>query len=128
MDYDRRDRIFIRDLLIRGILGINDEERVNEQDILVNLTLFTDIREAAETEDIGRTVNYKSLKKKVITHVETSRRLLVERLAEDIAGLCLEESRVRAVKVRVEKPTALRFARSVGVEILRERESGEPPR
>ena len=128
MDYDRRDRIFIRDLLIRGILGINDEERVNEQDILVNLTLFTDIREAAETEDIGRTVTYKSLKKKVISHVRTSRRLLVERLAEDIAALCLEESRVSAVKVRVEKPTALRFARSVGVEILRERESGGPPR
>ena len=116
------DRIEIRDLLLRGILGINDEERDKKQDILVNLTLFADLRPAGRSDDIADTANYRTITKRVIEHVEQTGRCTVEALAADIARLCLEDPRVTRVRVRLEKPGALRFARSVGVEIERHRD------
>lgn len=115
------DRIEIRDLLLRGILGINPEERDKPQDILVNLTLFADLRPAGSSDSIDDTVNYRTITKRIIEHVERAGRFTVEALAADIAGLCLADPRVEGVRVRVEKPGALRFARSVGVEIERRR-------
>jgi FolB domain-containing protein len=115
------DRILIRDLLVRGIVGINPDERRAKQDIVVNLEMWADTRAAAATDDIAQAVNYRSVCKRVIEHVEGAAPLLVERLAADIARLVLSEFGVERVRVRVEKPGALRFARSVGVEIERGR-------
>lgn len=114
------DRIEIRDLLVRGILGTNDWERENQQDILIQLTLFTDLSRAGATDSIDDTVNYRTVTKEVIAHVEASARFTIEALAADLAAVCLRHRGVRRVRVRVEKPGALRFARSVGVEIERE--------
>jgi FolB domain-containing protein len=113
------DRIEIKDLLLRGIIGINDWEREKPQDILLNITLYTDLRPAGASDKIEDTVNYRSLTKQVIEHVEGGARFTVEALAADVARICLADARVRRVRVRVEKPGALRFARSVGVEIER---------
>lgn len=117
------DRILIKDLLVRTIIGINEEERVEKQDVLINLILEADMRKAAETDDIEDAVNYRTITKQVIGLVETSQFLLVERLADEIAEICLADSRVERVQVTVEKPMALRFARSVGVSIERTREN-----
>lgn len=116
------DRIEIRDLLVRGIIGVNEWERTNRQDILINITLFADLRPPGRTDDLTQSVDYKTVAKQVIAHAESSARLTVEALAADIARICLERPRVRRVRVRVEKPAALRFARSVGVEIERRAE------
>jgi FolB domain-containing protein len=113
------DRIVIRDLLVRGVIGVNEWERQVRQDILLNLVVFTDLRRAGETDDIADTVDYKKLTKKIIAHVESTARLTVEALAADVARLCLEQPGVVRARVRVEKPGALRFAQSVGVEIER---------
>ena len=117
------DKIFVKDLLVRGIIGINPEERVKLQDIVINMTLFADIRQAAETDDIAYAVNYKSITKRIIEHVEASSDHLVEKLVTDIARIILTEfDGVQRARVRVEKPGALRFAQSVGIEIERTRE------
>ncbi|MDT8306034.1 MAG: dihydroneopterin aldolase [Anaerolineae bacterium] len=117
------DRIFIKDLLVRGILGINPEEREKLQDILINVALYADISRAAETDAIDDAVNYKSISKRIIDHVEASSDFLVEKLVTDLARIILcENENVARVQVRVEKPGALRFARSVGIEIDRTRE------
>lgn len=113
------DKIIIRDLLLRGIIGINPNERTNKQDILINMTLFTDIRPAAATDDITHATNYKTITKRIIEHVEAADDYLVEKLVTDIARIVLTEFNVTKAIVRVEKPTALRFATSVGVEIER---------
>lgn len=113
------DKIIIKDLLVRSIIGINPDERVNKQDILINIVLFADIRTAGKTDNISTSVNYKSVTKRVIQHVEDSSDLLVEKLVSDIAHLILTEFAVERVRVRVEKPDALRFAKSVGIEIER---------
>lgn len=115
------DKIIVRDLLIRGIIGINPEERVKKQDILVNLVLYADIGRAAESDDIAHAVNYKEISKRVIDFVEASSYLLVEKLVTEIARMIVTEYPVDRVEVRVEKPGALRFAKSVGIEIDRRR-------
>lgn len=115
------DRIEIRDLLLRCIIGINESERQNKQDILVNIIMWTDTRAAAASDAIGDTVNYRTVTKDVIAYVENSEHYLVERLVERIAGICLRAAHVHQVQVSVEKPGALRFARSVGVTITRTR-------
>ncbi len=116
------DKIIIKDLLLRGIIGINPDERVKKQDILLNFTLYTDISQAAESDDINDAANYKEISKRVIDFVESSSFLLVERLVTEIARLILTEYPISRVQVRVEKPGALRFAQSVGIEIDRQRE------
>jgi FolB domain-containing protein len=117
-----QDKIEIKDLLLRGIVGVNDWERETPQDILINITLFTDLHRAGASDDINDTVNYRSVTKKIIELVEASQRYTVEALAADIARICLEQPGVQRVRVRLEKPGALRFARSVGVEIERQAE------
>ena len=117
------DQIHIQDLLLRCIVGINPDERENKQDVVLNITLFADLTKAAETDEIDDTVNYRTIKNQVIELVESSSFYLVEKLAGEIARVCLKNDLVAAARVSVEKPGALRFARSVGVEILRLRES-----
>jgi FolB domain-containing protein len=113
------DTVFITDLKARGILGISDREREKPQEILINLVLFTDLRKIGESDDIRDGVNYSRIAKVVMAHAETARRLTIEALAEDLARLCLAVAGVQKVRVRVEKPGAVTFTGSVGVEIER---------
>lgn len=115
------DKVFIKNLLARGIIGVNEWERGRAQNILINIILFTDTRRAAQSDTINDCVNYSTMSKKVVAHSETASRETVEALANDLAGLCLEEPGVVKVMVRVEKPGAVRFAESVGVEVERSR-------
>ena len=116
-----QDQILIRDLLLRGVIGVNDWEREVRQDILINVTLQADLKQAAASDDIEDTVNYKTISKSIIRHVEENEPYTVEKLADDLARICLDQAGVERARVRVEKPGALRFARSVGVEIERSR-------
>ncbi len=115
----QKDKIHIRDLLIRGVIGVNDWEREIEQDILVNISLDCDLRPSAQTDELDENLNYRTLTKKIISHVEEAKRFTVEALANDICRICLMGKGVARARVCVEKPGALRFARSVGVEMER---------
>lgn len=116
------DLIHIKDLSVTGIIGINPDERVNAQEILVNATLWVDTRPAAESDDILDAANYRTITKAMIAHIEAGQPLLVERLVQELADLAFAtEPRVEEVEITVEKPGALRFARSVGITIHRTR-------
>ncbi len=118
------DQILIKDLFLRTIIGVNDDERSNRQDVLINLVLDVDTRAAGRSDDMQDTVNYRDIAKQVIELVEGSRFFLVEKLANEIARVCLSDRRVEQVQVSVEKPAALRFAKSVGISIVRTRDDG----
>lgn len=115
------DRVYIRDLEVRCIVGIFPDERREKQDVIINIVLHADLREACRTDDIAATVDYKAVKKRVLALVENSSYQLVERLAQSIADVCLADIRVQRVEVTVDKPGALRFARSAAVSIVRDR-------
>ncbi|MCB0154848.1 MAG: dihydroneopterin aldolase [Anaerolineae bacterium] len=114
------DQIHVKDLLLRTIIGINDDERINKQDVIINLTLYTDIS-AAASDDITDTVDYRTITKQTIALVESSQFFLVEKMALEIAQICLSNPKVERAVVTVEKPGAVRFTRSVGVTVDRSR-------
>lgn len=116
------DYIVIEDLLVRAIIGVNPEERTQRQDVVISLSLETDTRLPGRTDAIEDAVNYRTISKQVIDFVEESSFQLVEKLAEEVARLCLADERVTRVRVSLRKPGALRFSRTVGVSIERTRE------
>jgi FolB domain-containing protein len=116
------DKVFIKDLIVRGIIGVNDWERKKAQEILINIIVFTDTSEAGESDNIKDCVDYSTLAKKIQAHAESIARLTVEALANDLAKICLEQKGVKKAVVRVEKPGAVRFSKSVGVEVERSRD------
>jgi FolB domain-containing protein len=117
------DHVIIKDLLARGVIGITERERERPQDILINVVLYTDITKAAESDAIGDCVDYSLMARKLIAHAERAARFTVEALVTDLAQICLESDGVQGVRIRVEKPGAVRFSHSVGVEIERFREA-----
>lgn len=116
------DRIHIGDLLVRSIIGIRDWERSERQNVILNITLYADLSLPCRTDDIRDTVDYVTIKKRILERVEDGSFCLLERLAEVVAEACLEDPRVERVDVRADKPGALRFARTVAVEITRRRQ------
>jgi FolB domain-containing protein len=113
------DRILIKDLLARGIIGLNDWEREKRQDILINMELYVDARAAARSEDIADALDYRSLTRDVLAHAESAGHHLVETLAHEIGRIAVVGHGAERAVVRVEKPGAVRFARMVGVEVER---------
>jgi len=113
------DRIVIEDLLVRGVIGLHDWEREVDQDIVISLEIRVDARLAGLTDDVKDSLDYKAVAKDVIAYAESSRHYLVEALAAGIARIVVVDHGAERVRVRVEKPGALRFAKSVGIEIER---------
>ena len=115
------DRLIVRGLALRCIIGVNPGEREHLQDVRIDLDLYADLSTASRTDSLGDSVDYRAIKRQVVERVESSSFLLIERLAGEVAEICLLHPAVRKVRVRVEKPGALRSARSVGVELVRRR-------
>ena len=114
----RPDRIHIRDLAVECVIGVNPEERLKKQLVVINVTLHADLSRACASDRLADTIDYKAIKVAVLREVEQSQFHLIERLAERIAEIALGFP-VARVDVSVDKPGALRFARSVAVEISR---------
>lgn len=113
------DKVIIKDLKIKTIIGIYDHERTNPQEVVINAILFTDTHRAALTDQIGDCVDYEKIALRVKTYAQSSKRKTLEALVEDLAKLCLENPSVQGVNMRVEKTEAVPFTASVGVEIER---------
>jgi FolB domain-containing protein len=114
-------RIIIADLTARCILGLSAEERREPQEVVLNVALVADLSAAAASDSFEDTLDYRALKKEILSLVEASEYYLLEALTERVADLCLHDPRVQRVTVKIEKPSALRFARSVAVEVEKAR-------
>ena len=113
------DIVYIRDLKIETVIGINDWEREVLQTVSLDLEMATDIRKAADSDDIAHTIDYKAVAKRIIGFVEESEFMLVERMAERISEILREEFGVTWLRLRVGKPGAVTGAADVGVIIER---------
>jgi len=100
---------------------VNERERREKQDILINIALYIDVSAAARSDRLEDAVDYRKVRDRVVETVEQSQHYLLEALAETVAAVCLEHPGVSRVTVRVDKPGALSLARSVAVQIDRER-------
>jgi len=115
--------ITIKNLRLRTIIGIEEAERNHKQDIIINVEIEVDIDQAARSDQIDDAFNYKTVTKKIITFVEGSDFFLLERLVDQILKLILQDEKVMAVTVEIDKPAALRFSDSVSLKQTAKRES-----
>ncbi len=113
------DIIYLKDLRIDTVIGIFEWERRIRQNVRFDLEMGADIKNAATSDDISDTLDYKSLAKRVISFVEESSFNLVETLAESVARLIIDEFGVPWVKVTLNKAGAVRGADGVGIIIER---------
>ena len=118
-----RATIRISDLALRTVIGINEWERRTPQDVVINISMQFDASAAVASDAVGDTLDYKRVKQAVISLVEQSHFGLLERLCYEVLQKVMAEPRVLAATVRIDKPQALRFARSVSVEMQAERPS-----
>ncbi|MBT8249034.1 MAG: dihydroneopterin aldolase [Acidimicrobiia bacterium] len=121
------DRIHIRDLIVRGIVGINPDERINPQEIVVNVTMWADTQAAAKSDDIYDAINYASISQAIRAHISEPKAdeapLLIERMAAELVTLVFDvDPRIREVELSVAKTEAVTAVRAVDVTIKRSRE------
>jgi len=116
------DKIVIENLRLRCEIGFSAHEIGKKQDVVINIIFFTDLRQAGKTDNPDDVLNYRTVTKSIITHVEASQYKTVEALADNIARIAITKHNVPHIEVTVHKPHALRFADSVGVIIERKTE------
>lgn len=114
-------RIRVKDLRVRTYIGIKEEEILNKQDVLINLTILYPSQEAVQVNDIEHALNYRTITKAIIAHVEENRFALLERLTQEILDLVMAHPAVRYAEVEVDKPHALRFSESVSIALAAQR-------
>lgn len=110
--------IRIKNLALQTFIGFNPEEKVNKQEVIINLEMEVDVpAHALETDDPEGIYDYKKITKQVISLVEEGRFHLLEVLTHKILVLVMENQKVKKSIVQVDKPGALRFAESVSAEM-----------
>ncbi len=107
--------IRIKNLKLRIIVGINPEERIHKQDVLINITADIDDSKVIQTEDINDSLNYRSLAKSVIDFVEKSEFHLLEILVDKVLNLVMSNDMVIRASVEIDKTTVLRYCDSVSL-------------
>jgi len=113
------DIVYIRDLKIDTVIGVNDWEQKIQQTVSLDIEMATDISMAAEHDDIVYTIDYKAVSKRLIKFIGDNKFLLVERMAEEVWDIIRDEFGVKWMRLRVSKPGAVTGAADVGVIIER---------
>ncbi len=111
-------KIRVKNLRLRTFIGIKEEEINNKQDVIINLTILYHAQAAVEENEIAYALNYRTITKAIIAHVENNRFVLLERLTQELVDLVMEYKEVQYVEVEVDKPQALRYADSVSVTLF----------
>jgi D-erythro-7,8-dihydroneopterin triphosphate epimerase len=108
-------RVRIKNLLLRAYIGIKEEEINNQQDVLINVELTYNAAEAIDRNEIEAALNYRTITKQIIHHVDGNRFALLERLTHEVLSIVMEHQAVQWARVEIDKPHALRYAESVSV-------------
>jgi FolB domain-containing protein len=110
-------RIRITDLTLKTIIGIFDWERIKKQTVIINIEIEFNASKAIRSDQVKDTVDYKVITKEIIRHIEASKYFLLEKMADSVLKIVLKDSKIKWASIRIDKPGALRYAKSVSVEL-----------
>lgn len=113
------DKIYLTNINVDILIGINPEEKINRQSVVINAVLKTDCRKPAKSDDIADAVDYSVIHDQIVEHANSTQYDLIETLAEKVAEICLKPVAVTECIIKVAKPEALEYAESVAIEISR---------
>ena len=119
------DRIIIRDLTVKTIIGTLPTERTTPQELVFNIELYLDLAPAGHSDDLRDSVNYQEIEQRIKQLAEGNKFFLLEKMAEESAALCLSYNKIKRVKIMLDKPAALADSRSVAVVITRAQSSSQ---
>ncbi|MDX1756944.1 MAG: dihydroneopterin triphosphate 2'-epimerase [Marinobacter sp.] len=122
-EINRLATVRIKDLLLRTYIGIKEEEINNQQDVRINVCLRYDAGAAIERNEIESALNYRTITKQIIHHVDGNRFALLERLTHEVLAIVMDHQQVQWAEVEIDKPHALRYAESVSVTLEASRDN-----
>ena len=120
-----RRTVFIKDFIIQEIIGIHEHEKTKKQKIKFNIVVNVNQNTIPDEKDIKSIVDYEKITNKLENLVKNKKYNFLESLAEDSFKEIFEDKRINSVKIKIEKPDAIKNADSVGVEVLKNRSDYE---
>ena len=120
-----RRTVFIKDFIIQEIIGIHEHEKTKKQKIKFNIVVDVNQNTVPDEKDIKSIVDYEKITNKLENLVQNKKYNFLESLAEDSFKEIFEDKRINSVKIKIEKPDAIKNADSVGVEVFKNRSDYE---
>ena len=120
-----RRTILIKDFLVNEIIGIHKHEKIKKQKILFNIVIDVNQNTLPDEKDLTSVVDYEKITNKLSKLTKSKSYNFLESLAEDSFKEIFEDKRINSVKIRIEKPEAIKNSKSVGVEIFKNRSDYE---
>ena len=120
-----RRTVFIKDFIVQEIIGIHEHEKTKKQKIKFNIVVNVNQNTVPDEKDIKSIVDYEKITNKLENLVKNKKYNFLESLAEDSFKEIFEDKRINSVKIKIEKPDAIKNADSVGVEVLKNRSDYE---
>ena len=117
--------VFIKDFIIEEIIGNHKHEKIKKQKIKFNIVLDVNQSSVPDENDIKSIVDYEKITNKLLNLTRSKKYNFLESLAEDSFEEIFEDSRINSVKIKIEKPEAIKNAGSVGVEVFKTRKDYE---
>ena len=117
--------VFIKDFIIEEIIGIHEHEKIRKQKIKFNIVIDVDRNTLPNEADIKSIIDYEKITNKLENLTKKKKYNFLESLAEDSFKEIFEDKRINSVKIKIEKPEAIKNADSVGVEVFKNRKDYE---
>jgi dihydroneopterin aldolase len=117
--------VFIKDFIIHEIIGMHDHEKTKKQKIKFNIAIDVNQNTLPNEKDLKSIINYEKITKKLENLVKNKKYNFLESLAEDSFEEIFKDKRISSVKIKIEKPSAIKNASSAGVEIFKNRSDYE---
>jgi len=117
--------VFIKDFIIEEIIGFYKHEKEKKQKIIFNIVLDIDQSSLPNEKDIKSIVDYEKITNKLENLTKSKKYNFLESLAEDSFKEIFEDKRINSIKIKIEKPEAIKNAGSVGVEVFKARKDYE---
>ena len=117
--------VLIKDFIIHEIIGIHKHEKINKQKIIFNIVIDINQNTLPDENNLSSIVDYEKITNKIENLAKDKKYNFLESLAEDAFKEIFEDKRINSVKIKIEKPDAIKNAESVGVEVFKNRNDYE---
>ena len=117
--------VFIKDFVIQEIIGIHEHEKIKKQKIKFNIVIDVNQNTFPDEKDIKSIVDYEKITNKLENLAKNKKYNFLESLAEDSFKEIFEDKRINSATIKIEKPEAIKNAKSVGVEVFKTRKDYE---
>jgi len=117
--------VLIKNFIIHEIIGVHEHEKIKKQKIKFNIVIDVDQNVLPNEKDIKSIVDYEKITNNLKNLAKSKKYNFLESLAEDSFKEIFEDKRINSVKIKIEKPEAIKKADSVGVEVFKSRKDYE---